>query len=102
MLRKREAGLERRLVQFRLRDAAPMLFHNEAVVRDGEVVSILTSANYGHALGGAVGLGYVPCAGETAAQVLASTYEIEVAGERFAAEASLKPMYDPTGARMKG
>ena len=62
---------------------------------------MLTSGNYGHHLGAAVGLGYVPCGGETAEQVLASRYEIEVAGKRFAAEASLKPMYDPTAARTR-
>ena len=101
VLARREAGLSRRLVQFRLRDPEPLLFHNEAIVRDGEIVSIVTSGNYGHALGGAVGLGYVPCDGETEEEVLASTYEIEVAGERFAAAASLTPMHDPTMARVK-
>lgn len=101
VLEKREAGLERRMVQFLLTDPDPMLFHNEALVRDGQIVSIITSANYGHALGGAVGMGYVPCAGQSAEEVLASTYEIEVAGRRFAAKPSLMPMYDPKGERMK-
>ena len=58
-------------------------------------------ASYGHHLGGAIGLGYVPCAGETIADILASTYEIDVAGTRGNAEGSLKPMYDPSGARTK-
>ena len=101
MLRKREAGLKRRLVQFRLRDPEPLLFHNEAIVRDGKIVSIITSGNYGHHLGGAVGLGYVPCEGESEADVLSSTYEIEIARERFPAEASLKPMYDPKSERTR-
>jgi len=101
VLQKREAGLERRMMQFLLSDPDPMLFHNEALVRDGQIVSIITSANYGHALGGAVGMGYVPCAGQSAEEVLASTYEIEVAGRRFAATPSLVPMYDPKGERMK-
>ncbi|MEM7711887.1 MAG: FAD-dependent oxidoreductase, partial [Pseudomonadota bacterium] len=39
VLRKREDGLARRLVQFRLDDPDPMLFHNEPVLRDGEIVS---------------------------------------------------------------
>jgi len=101
VLAKQQAGLDRRMVQFRLTDPAPLLFHNEAVVRDGQIVSIVTSGNYGHYLGGAIGMGYVPCAGQSAAEVLASTYEIEIAGQRFAAEASLKPMYDPTSARVR-
>ncbi len=101
VLRKRAAGLERRLVQFRLKDPEPLLFHNEAIVRDGEIVGTVTSGNYGHHLGGAVGLGYVPCSGQSEADVLASSYEIEIAGQRFAAEASLKPMYDPKAERVR-
>ncbi len=101
VLAKTEAGLQKRLIQFKLRDAEPMLFHNEAVLRNGEIVSYLTSGNYGHALGGAIGLGYVPCPGETADEVLASSYEIEIAGTRVPAEASLKPMYDPKAERVR-
>ena len=101
VLRKREEGLKRRLVQLRLTDPEPLLFHNEAVVRDGKIVSIVTSGNYGHHLGGAIGLGYVPCEGQSADDVLASNYEIEIAGRRVAAEASLKPLYDPKAERTK-
>ena len=43
----------------------------------------------------------VPCAGQSAADVLGSRYEIEVAGVRYPAEASLRPMYDPSGGRMR-
>ncbi|SMF24354.1 4-methylaminobutanoate oxidase (formaldehyde-forming) [Tistlia consotensis] len=101
VLRKREAGLERQLVQFRLSDPEPLLYHNEPIVRDGRIVGILTSGAYGHWLGASVGMGWVPCAGESAAALLASSYEIDVAGRRVAAEASLKPFYDPEGARVR-
>jgi glycine cleavage system T protein len=101
VLRDKEVGLNRRLVQFRLADPEPLLFHNEAIVRDGRIVGTITSGNYGHHLGGAIGLGYVPCRGETEADVLGSSYEIEIAGERFAAEASLRPMYDPKAERVR-
>jgi len=43
----------------------------------------------------------VPCAGESAAELLASSYEIDVAGSKVKAEASLKPMYDPKSERVK-
>ncbi len=101
VLRKADAGLDRRMVQFRLVDPEPLLFHNEAVVRDGRIVGPVTSGAYGHFLGGAVGMGYVPCRGESEADVLASTYEIEVAGVRHQAIASLAPMYDPKSARVR-
>ena len=101
VLRKAEAGLDRRMVQFRLTDPAPLLFHNEAIVRDGKIVGPVTSGNYGHFLGGAIGLGYVPCRGQSAAEVLGSRYQIEVAGVRHNAVASLVPMYDPNSERVR-
>ncbi|MCC5987240.1 MAG: GcvT family protein [Pararhodobacter sp.] len=102
VLRRRESGPERRLVQFLLNDPDPMLYHNEPILRDGQVVGHLSSGAYGHHLGGAVGLGYVPCAGEALASLLASDWQIEVAGRRVPATASLKPLYDPAGERMRG
>ena len=103
VLRRREAGLARRLLQFRLVDPEAFLYHTEPVLRDGRIVGHITSGAYGHTLGGAVGLGYVPARpGETDAEVLGSRYEIEVAGRRIAAEASLKPLYDPASARIRG
>ncbi len=101
VIRKRDEGLKRRMVQFRLESPEQLVFHNEAIVRDGKIVSTVTSGNYGHFLGGAIGMGYVPCAGETAADMLASSYEIEIAGERHKAVASLKPMYDPSSERVR-
>ncbi|WP_299780345.1 FAD-dependent oxidoreductase [uncultured Roseobacter sp.] len=101
VLRKKEEGLKNRLLQFKLTDAEPLLYHNEPIMRNGEIVGYLASGAYGHSLGAAMGLGYVPCAGETAAEVLASEYHIDVAGTLVKAEASLKPMYDPKSERVK-
>jgi 4-methylaminobutanoate oxidase (formaldehyde-forming) len=101
VLRKKDTGLERRLLQFRLNDPEPLLYHNEPILRDGRIVGYISSGAYGHHLGAAIGLGYVPCAGETAAEVLASSYEIDVAGVRVKADVSLKPIYDPGGERVR-
>ncbi|MCP4818953.1 MAG: FAD-dependent oxidoreductase [Shimia sp.] len=101
VIARKESGPQNRMLQFKLTDPEPLLFHNEPILRDGEYVGYLSSGNYGHTLGGAMGLGYVPCAGEKAADVLASTYEIDVMGTRVKAEASLKPMYDPKSERVK-
>ncbi|WP_171177742.1 FAD-dependent oxidoreductase [Ruegeria sp. HKCCD8929] len=101
VIARKESGPKNRLVQFRLTDPEPLLFHNEPILRDGEYVGYLSSGNYGHTLGGAIGLGYVPCEGEKAADVLGSTYEIDVCGVKVKAEASLKPMYDPKSERVK-
>ena len=102
VLKKKQAGLSARLLQFKLADPEPLTYHNEPIWRNGEIVGYLSSGNYGHHLGAAIGLGYVTCApGADAAEILAPDYEIEIAGERFAAEASLRPMYDPKSERVK-
>ncbi|KZY46775.1 FAD-dependent oxidoreductase [Roseovarius sp. HI0049] len=98
---RKESGPENRMVQFLLEDPEPLLFHNEPVIRDGDYVGYLSSGNYGHHLGAAVGMGYVPCKGESAQDVLGSTYEIDVMGTKVKAKASLKPMYDPKSERVK-
>ena len=46
-------------------------------------------------------MGYVPCKGESEEEVLASRYEIEVAGVRHEALASLVPMHDPKSERVR-
>ena len=103
LLRQREAGLGRRLVQFALDDPEPLLYHNEPIWRDGELVGYLTSGMYGHTLGAALGMGYVTAPQGTVTDdfVLGGQYEIEVACRRVPARASLKPFYDPAGARVK-
>lgn len=102
VLRKKQAGLSKRMVQFQLSDPEPLLFHTEPVFRNGELVGYLTSGNYGHHLGAAIGLGYVETEiGEKPADILASAYEIEVAGVRVKAQASMKPLYDPKSERIR-
>ena len=91
-------------MQFKLSDPEKLLYHNEPIWRDGVIVGYLRSGSYGHTLGAAVGLGYVrdPAGGTVdAAFVDAGAYEIEVACERVAAEASLQPLYDPKSLRIR-
>ena len=101
--RQREAGVRQRLVQFLLEDPTPLLYHNEPIWRDGALSGYVRSGMYGHTLGGAVGLGYVENVdGVDADYVSAGRYEIEVAGVRYPAQASLRPLYDPRSRRIRG
>ena len=78
------------------------MYHNEPIWRDGTLVGHVTSGAYGHTLGSCLGLGYVSVEkGAPPRVALEGVYEIEVAGQRFAAEASLKPMYDPANDRIR-
>jgi 4-methylaminobutanoate oxidase (formaldehyde-forming) len=46
-------------------------------------------------------MGYVPAKGQSDEEILSSTYEVEVAGQRHEAIASLAPMYDPKSERIR-
>ena len=102
--RQRSAGVHRRLAAFALEDPQPLLYHNEPIWRDGKLVGKTTSGMFGHTLGCAVALGYVGRSEEllTPEWLLAGSYEIEVATQRVPARVSLRPLYDPEGARVRG
>lgn len=102
LLRQREAGVKKRLVQFLLNDPEPLLYHNEPIWRDNKIVGYITSGMYAHTLGAAVGLGYVSHPeGVNPVFIREGNYEIEVAGIRVPATASLRPMYDPKNTRIR-
>jgi 4-methylaminobutanoate oxidase (formaldehyde-forming) len=103
LLKRKEAGLRYRLVQFLLEDERPLLYYGEPIYRNNERVGNIMSGGYGHTLGGAVGVGPVDKGGEvtTTEYIKSGNYEIEVAGERFPAKASLRPMYDPQLKRVR-
>jgi 4-methylaminobutanoate oxidase (formaldehyde-forming) len=92
----------KRLVLFKLNDPEPLMYHDEPIYRDGERVGAISSAAYGHTLGASVGMGYVHHEdGVNADYLSAGTFEIDVAGERIPATASLRPFYDPKNERIK-
>ena len=94
----------RRLVQVLLHDPQPLMHHGEIVYRNGEIVGEVRSASYGHSLGGAVGLSMVERTdgeGVTAAWIREGAWEVDVAGVRYPAKASLRPLYDPRNERIK-
>jgi 4-methylaminobutanoate oxidase (formaldehyde-forming) len=102
-LRQKEAGIiERRLVQFLLEDPEPLLHGGEPIYRDGVRVGDIHTANYGHTLGGAVGLGPIKHdGGVTKEYIQNGNFEIEVVGIHYPARASLRPMYDPKNEKVK-
>jgi len=105
ILRQKDSGsfMHKRLVQFLLEDPEAMLYHHEPILRDGVIVGHLTSGNYGHTLGGSVGLGYVEVEDEITRDYLESgSFAIDVAGVPVPAKASLGALYDPKAERMRG
>jgi 4-methylaminobutanoate oxidase (formaldehyde-forming) len=85
-----------------LEDSEPVLWGHEPIYRDGNPVGFTTSGSYGHTLNAAVGIGYV--SGEepvvSRAWVEAGSYEIDIAGDRYAARAHWRAPYDPDRKRI--
>jgi 4-methylaminobutanoate oxidase (formaldehyde-forming) len=99
---QKAAGLpDRRLVQFKLDDPEPLMYHNEPIVMDGQIAGYLTSGMDGHTVGAAIGMEYVEAPGLSKNRLEAASFEIEVARQRFSAQTSLRPFYDPSASRMK-
>jgi 4-methylaminobutanoate oxidase (formaldehyde-forming) len=99
---KAAGPLTKRLLQVRLTDPEAMLYHAEVVHRDGRALGYVRAASYGHTLGGAVGLAMLEADEPITNEFVATgTWEVDVAGRRVPAVASLRPMYDPDNARIR-
>jgi dimethylglycine dehydrogenase len=71
------------------------------IERDGwRVVGWVTSGGYGHYVGKSMAQGYVPK--ELAGDESAELFEIEILGVRRKARINVEPLFDPSGARMRG
>ncbi|HEX8781052.1 MAG TPA: glycine cleavage T C-terminal barrel domain-containing protein, partial [Nocardioides sp.] len=100
---ERENPRHDRLVQVLLADPEPLMFGAEVVLRNGVAVGDVRSASYGWTLGGAVGIAWVAAEGPvTKAWLDDGSWEVDVAGTRVPATVSLRPLYDPTSARVRG
>ena len=100
--KKQTNGCEKRMMQFLLMNPNVMLYHNEPILKNGEIIGYLSSGAYGHILGGAVGLGYIGCEpGESDEDLLSAEYSIEVEGAIEECKVSLKPMYDPLNEKIR-
>ena len=103
LLRRREAGVERRLMMFAVEDAQALLLHEEPIYRDGDLVGRTTSGGRGFRTGLSLSMGYVGCArGETLRALLDGSYEIGLGRQRLPLRPLQLAPYDPGGARMRG
>jgi len=103
VLAQKAAGpLRKRLLQLLVTDPEPLMFHGEVVYRDGVSCGYVRAASYGHTLGGAVGLAMIEADEPIkAAWIDAGDWTIDIAGSRYPARASLRPLYDPRMERVR-
>ena len=103
LLAQKESGpLKKRLLQFLLKDAEPLLIGQEPIRCDGQYVGYIRAGAFGHTLGASVGLGVVELEEGITAELLRSKrFEIEVNDQLVEATVSLAPLYDPKSERIR-
>lgn len=103
LAQKADGPLSKRLLQVLVTDPEPMMYHGEILYRNGVIVGDIRAASYGHTLSGSVGLSMV----ETDEGPINKRFmddgqwEVDIAGTRYPARVSLRPMYDPKNETIK-
>jgi heterotetrameric sarcosine oxidase gamma subunit len=97
--------LPKRMICIALEDstaAAPMMYHEEPIYRNGVIVGSTTSGAWGHRLNLSLGMGYVSNdGGVTKDWIESGKWEVELAWKRYGAKVQLQSFYDPKGERIK-
>ena len=102
LLKQRESGRTKRLVNFRLEDPDVLAYHDEPIFRDDVLVGRTTSGTWSYTETRCLAMGYVNHQdGVTTDYLDAGSFQIEVAGKRIPATASIRSFYDPSRQRVK-
>jgi len=93
---KLKKGSTKRRVNFSLHDKNVLLYHNEPIFYDGKAVGEITSGMYGHYLDKSLGMGYINFENKNKLESMLKEqkFEIEIAGLKYKADASLIAFYD--------
>ena len=51
LMKQKEEGVKKKMVQFLLNDPEPLIYHNEPIWRDDVIVGYITSGMFGHTIG---------------------------------------------------
>ena len=92
---QREAGIARKLMQFRLDDPLPV-YGSEAVIAGGRVIGMTTSGDFGHTVAAPIVFAYLAGADMALREV-----EIEAFGRRSRAAVIDRCAYDPDASRVR-
>jgi len=101
--RKESGGFRKRMAHVMVKNPKPLLDHSEVIWRNGQPISEIRAASYGHCLNGAVGLTMLESEKEPINKSFVSEgiWEVDIAGQRFPCEVSLAPFYDPKNTKIK-
>ena len=94
---EKSGGGALRLLTFKVETQDADALGDEPIWHDSKVVGWVTSGAFGHRVKHSLALGYVPLALASAR----SGFEIEILGERRAAQLLTEAAYDASGSRMR-
>ncbi len=95
LMAARKAGPARRLCTFVLERFAGAI-GGETILRNGRILGVTSSANFGHSIGRPIAFGYIPVE-----EMQHTDFTIEVFGEAVPATRHDGPLYDPRNERLK-
>lgn len=104
LLAQRDQPRSKRLIQFRLDDPDRLMYHDEPIYRNGELVGRTSSGMWSYAENAALAMGYlVRDDGGPVDQTWldGGSFEIEVATVRIPATTSIRSFYDPRNERVR-
>ena len=99
---QKQGTTPKRLVQFRLDDPNHLLYHDEPIYRNGDIVGRTSSGMWSYEEDRCLAMGYLTNpSGVTKEWIEDGTFEIEVATKKISSTASLRSFYDPTNQRVR-
>ena len=102
LAKQKEEGLKRKLVLFTIDDPEPLIYHDEPIYCNGEIVGENTHGSYAHVTGHSIGMVYLSNDdGITDEWIMDGNYEIEVEDKRYPITIHLRAPYDPEGKSIK-
>ncbi len=102
LAQKKAAGLNKKLVMFSVQDPEPLVYHDEPIYRNGELVSENTHGAYSHVNNCSIGMCYLKNTdGIDDEWIMDGEYEINVAGKMYPINIHLEPIYDPKSERVR-
>ena len=93
LLAQKEKGITRKLVMFTIDDEMPLIYHDEPIYKNGEIVGENTHGAFAYKLGRSMGMFYISSPDEnpiTDEWILDGQYEIEVEDKRYPITLHLK------------
>jgi glycine cleavage system T protein len=102
LVKQKAETLKRKLVTFTIEDPKPLIYHDEPIYRNGELLCENTHGSYSHLFQCAIGMCYLENDdGVTDEWILSGKYEINVEGKLYPIKIHLHPPYDPKSERVR-